>query len=235
MADKLKRSLAVMTATGANFVSHDYLRVSGDGGESTISCAGLFSPGKDNFHTLYRKGFIATSTVVCERKLLTAAGDFDVTLPNAQDFDLWLRALAPPNARLHVFGEALCRYHVMASSVSESTDRRVAACMRVALRHFDVLKMRAGNPWSSLWYRIAAIHWEALNAHAARGRWYRVLATVSALPGRLAFATLSAGEDPAHPRRLEWLMTAWVVGVFALYLAQFRELIGPVLAAFGIG
>jgi glycosyltransferase involved in cell wall biosynthesis len=52
---------------------------------------GYYHPNHPLLEQLYRRNFLSTSAVVCKKSLLQEVGGFDVTLPNAQDFDLWLK------------------------------------------------------------------------------------------------------------------------------------------------
>jgi glycosyltransferase involved in cell wall biosynthesis len=46
------------------------------------------------YHHLLRANFIGTSSVVCRRDALTAAGPFDESMRNADDIDMWMRIAA---------------------------------------------------------------------------------------------------------------------------------------------
>lgn len=50
-----------------------------------------FNPKKKVFNQIFKSNFIATSSVVINKKLLIKYNGFDESLENAQDYDLWLK------------------------------------------------------------------------------------------------------------------------------------------------
>ena len=248
----LERSLFHLESDDYVLVAHDGWQIE-DGGESLIDGARRFAEGDDAFVSLYRRGYIDTCTVVARRDAIIAVGGFDPALPNAQDFDMWLALLRQPGARFTVFDEPLSRYYVTGRGIMSHTRRRLVCCLRIAARYAGDLEARPGSALSSLWFRIIAVHHEAVTAHRGRGEWRSALATILRLPFSLAALTIGylvarpparhetleeasrvrdcgsvAGEEPAIV--LSWL---WVFGVFAAYLWQFRDLVDPLLALLG--
>ena len=49
---------------------------------------------------LYKSNFFSTSAIVCSKSLIIDSGYFDTSLPNAQDYDLWLKM--SPNIKLEI-------------------------------------------------------------------------------------------------------------------------------------
>ena len=196
----LERSMAHMESGGYVLVAHNGWRVDGDGA-TLIDGARRFREGADPFVALYRRGYIDTCTVLARRAAVLAAGGFDVGLANAQDFEMWLALLADPGARFLVFDEPLSRYHVVPDSIMSHTERRLQCCLEIAARYAQALRARPGTALASLWFRVAAVHYEALRAHQARGERARAFATCLWLPLRLAAMTLGflAGTAPARP------------------------------------
>jgi glycosyltransferase involved in cell wall biosynthesis len=248
----LERSLFHLDAGDHVLVAHNGWQVDG-GDESLIDGARRFAEGADPFVSLYRKGYIDTCTVVARRDAVVAAGGFDPELPNAQDFDLWLAMLRRPGTRFLIFDEPLSRYHVARHGIMSHTRRRLDCCLRIAARYAADLRRRPGSPLASLWFRVVAVHHEAISAQRARGEWAAALGTVFRLPFSLIAMTtgyligrtpprrggigaeaasedLEATADGALVYALAWL---WVVGVFAAYLWQFRDLVDPLLALLG--
>ena len=186
---KLERSLARISGTGATLVAHDSLEVEG-GRETRLDCARRFAAAREApFVGLYRRGFIDTSTVVARRDAVLAAGGFDTTLANGQDFELWLAMLQKPEARFLVFDEVLSRYHVTPGSIMSHVDRRRDCCMTIAERYAPALRDHPGWALASLWFRVVAIHYEAANAHLARGDRAAALRSVLMAAGSLVSAT----------------------------------------------
>ena len=126
LPEHLERSLAVMDAGGHALVAHNGWIVAE--GEATLNdCARRFRETADPYVALYRKGYLDTCTVLVRRDAVIAAGGFDETLGNAQDFEMWLALLAEPKATFAVFDEPLCRYHVTPGTIMSNTARRRSA------------------------------------------------------------------------------------------------------------
>ena len=119
LSEKLRRSMEHLEGTDNILVAHDGWFV-GDDGETLIACAQRFREERDPFVTLYRKGYIATCSVVARRDAVLAEG-FDESLPNAQDFELWLAMLREPGTRFLVFDDPLVRYHPSKSGITSHT------------------------------------------------------------------------------------------------------------------
>lgn len=221
LPEKIERSMAVIEGGGHALIAHDYIRLNADGTEQTIDCARRFNQAGDPFAGLFRQGFIGTSTVMARRAAVLAAGGFDESLATAQDFDLWLKLLAAPEATFTLFPEALTRYHVTGGSISSFTARRLACSLIIARRHAP------GLP--DLWNRLFAIHYEALTAYRSRGQYLEALTSGLKLPWDLLAATFAprrpAAASTVLPRWATVILWAWVVGGFGAYLYRFQDLV----------
>jgi len=184
LPEKLARSLAELETDGRVLVAHNYIRRE-DGAETVIDCVRNFAAG-DPFVSLYRRGYIATSTVLARKSAVESAGGFDIGLATGQDFDLWLRMLAPPGTRFAVFPDALTRYYVNPSGITANTARRLACCLDIARRHAPALAGRPGGVLPSVCFRTAAVHYEAIRAYGRSGAWGKVLKTAASAPVALA-------------------------------------------------
>lgn len=192
---KLERSLLHLRSGEYVLVSHDFMQAAPDAEEVLVPCAALYNAAcKTNaYHGLYRKGFIGTSTVVAKREALTAAGGFDETLFAAQDFDLWLKALADPGVSFNVFDEPLTHYMKNADGITSNVARRLECTLRVAARHFLTLRRHTGqSALNSRLYRVLAVHYEALSAYRARGEIVYALGVIMVCPFRLLKAMVSS-------------------------------------------
>ncbi len=187
---KLARSLEYLKSGDYVLVGHDSEEI--EGSQITrLECARRFRASAHSpFAGLYRSGFLDTTTVVARLDRVRAAGGFDESLPNAQDFDLWLAMLAPPSARFFVFDEVLSRYYRMPGSIMTHVKRRLQCSLIIAKRHAPALKWHPGSPTASLCFRILAIHWEAISAFIAKGERGAAVRTLVVCPFTLV-ATLS--------------------------------------------
>ena len=187
LAAKLERSMAHLVGTENTLVAHDGWIVR-DGEETLNACARRFREGADPFVQLYRKGYIDTCSVVARRDAVEAAGGFDESLPNAQDFDLWLALVAVPGTPFTVFDEPLVRYYAGDTGIMGQTARRLACCMEIARRYAPDLRRRPGSALLSLWYRVLALHVEAIRAYGKRRRFAALARTGLSLPINLVAA-----------------------------------------------
>lgn len=220
---KIERSMAVLADKECDLVAHDFMRVEPGGTEHQVECARRFEAAADPLSGLYRQGFIGTSTVVVRAQALRAAGGFDETLATAQDFDLWLKILKEPTAKFTIFAEPLSRYHVSDDGITSATTRRLRCTLKVAVRH--------AAPLSDLLYRLLAIHYEAFSAHVGRGHYGRALWACLAALVNVPAAILQATVSPPILTVLAW---GWVIGVFALYVDQFRPYVTPIMNLLGL-
>jgi len=164
LPEKLEASLNHLISGDYTFVAHNGWVIDGETTD-VIDGARHFNEAPEAFSCLYRKGYIDTCTVVARRDAVVAAGGFDETLPNAQDFDLWLAMAARPNARFAVFADVLSRYYVIPGSIMSHTRRRLACCLVIARRYMFELKQRPGFGLASVWYRTLVVHAEAFDAY----------------------------------------------------------------------
>ncbi|MBI1986336.1 MAG: glycosyltransferase family 2 protein [Rhodospirillales bacterium] len=243
LPQKLEHSLAVFDEGSLVLVAHDYL--TGDGERQRHhNCERRFLEGADPFVQLYRKGYIASCSVVARRDAVITAGGFDEGLRNAQDFDLWLAILKKPGTRFQVFGEALLRYHPGPIGIMSHTRRRLRCGLVIAARYFPDLKRRPGSPYMSLWYRVAALHLEAVCTYGTRGEIVNLLLVAALLPFRLAAVTARCvvGVTPARGdgtvaagmAAKTAILWVWVVAATATYLYQFRDFARPILSLLGL-
>ena len=198
LSEKLRRSMEHLEGTDNILVAHDGWFV-GDDGETLIACAQRFREERDPFVTLYRKGYIATCSVVARRDAVLAEG-FDESLPNAQDFELWLAMLREPGTRFLVFDDPLVRYHPSKSGITSHTGRRLTCSLEIARRYAPELRRHPGSALASLGFRVLAIHVEAFRAYRSLGNLTGMLRTVLVLPHNLIFAAASLlGRPGSRP------------------------------------
>lgn len=197
--EKLARSMTHLMDGDYSLVAHDSVEVDGPHSER-LYCARRFNEASQApFVGLYRRGFIDTTTVVADLAVIRSLGGFDESLPNAQDFDLWLAILADPNRHFLVFDDVLSIYHRTPGSVMTHIERRRKCCVAIARRYASALRAHPGSPLVSLWFRLLAVHKEAVTAHARLGDWRAVVMTSAIAPVDFCIATLGyfVAEPPA--------------------------------------
>jgi teichuronic acid biosynthesis glycosyltransferase TuaG len=221
--EKLERSMAIIANDpGLILVAHDYVERRGDKSE-TVACSARFNAAKEPFVELYKRGYIDTCSVVTERAEVMAAGGFDASLPVGQDFDLILKILARSGARFTVFPEVLVSYFIIPGSVTSNTWKRLRCQLRILDRHAPALEERTRFPLIPIWFRVLAVHKEALDHFAAKGERLGQLKTLFSLPIAL-LSTLAARP---------FFLWSWVAIIFSLFVWQFKDLAGPLLRLLG--
>ena len=176
MPEKLAASLAVMNDTNAVLVAHDFQKTDIDGQSLIIECAARFNAELAPYRTLYRKGIIGCSTVLARTDAVRDVGGMDPKMLTAQDFDLWLKILADPNAHFHIFAGVHTRYLASDTGITSNTERRLACTMKIAKRHQEAVRQHGGGQTDYL-YRILAVHGEAMRTYKRRGEWGHVFNT----------------------------------------------------------
>jgi len=190
LPEKLERSIEVLEATGSVLVSHDYVRCEPNGSKRVVlDCSNNFNRRGDPFVRLYRLGYIATSGVVAQRDAVLSAGGFDESLPVAQDFALWLSMLKKPDTPFKIFSGALLLYHVTSGSITTQTEKRLECTLKIARRYYDTIAVRSGWPIFSLWYRVVAVHYEAMVAYTTQKRYFFCLMVLLRIPINLVKLT----------------------------------------------
>ena len=204
LPEKLERSLRALEGSGLVLVAHNYVRRELDGTETVVDCAKRFSSGGDAYVSLYKRGYMPTCAVVAPRSEVLAAGGFDTTLAAAQDFELWLAMLKDPGARFLIFEDALARYHIQRDGITSRTGQRLDCCLRIAARYVPELRSRPGSSLTSLWFRVVAVHGEAVSAHRARRHLGLAALALARHPVSLLTLTASAlfGDKRARGRFL---------------------------------
>ncbi|NQV57563.1 MAG: hypothetical protein HQ503_17000, partial [Rhodospirillales bacterium] len=244
LPEKLKISLDHLQSENRVLVAHNGWVVE-DGEETYLDIAARYHAASNAlYHGLYRRGFISTSSVVAHRAAVMEAGCFDEGLLIGQDFDLWLKILAMPGATFEVFDKPLTRYHITPGSITSLTRRRLVSTLKIAARHAPALRQHPGSPLVSLWFRIAAVHLEAVRAYIKDGKsllslWALLLTPLNIIKISyfMYFSTQTPSQsEPELPkmRIFDVALGAWFVAVMAAYLYQFRGIIDPILRLLGI-
>jgi teichuronic acid biosynthesis glycosyltransferase TuaG len=192
MPDKLRQCLARHAKGDLCLVAHNGWVIE-NGCERLVDIARRYHEARDDLlHGLYRRGFISTSSVVARCSSVMDAGGFDPTLRTGQDFDLWLKMLGEPGAQFEVFDQSLTRYYVSAAGITGNTAQRLADTLAIALRHAPRLHRATGRYLASLWFRVIALHREAIDGFMSRRRYVAAVWTLLRLPANLVLLSAQA-------------------------------------------
>ena len=144
--EKIKRvRQAIKKSPEVNCILHWEKYVRADGSLTTLEHGKNYEQNFSISKQLYRNNFLSTSAVVCRRSLLLEAGCFDVTLPNGQDYDLWLKM--SPMMKIKIISEILGNYLEEADSITARPYyKRFISNLRIVWRHRD-----KGNICVMLW------------------------------------------------------------------------------------
>ena len=117
----------------------EYIRT--DGRLTTLEHGKNFDQNISVTKQLYLNNFLSTSAVTCRRSLILEVGCFDVTLPNGQDYDLWLKMSS--RMKIKIIPEILGCYMEEAESISARPYyKRYLSNLRIVWRHRG-----KGNSW----------------------------------------------------------------------------------------
>lgn len=201
LPDKLARTLPHLADPDIAFAAHDMTVIDGTGHESLSDSARHFRAAADPYAALFRRGFVATSTVVARRAAVDAAGGFDETLRSGQDYELWLHIAGMDGWRFVVFPGALTRYHLQEGSITTVVGRRRQAALTILHRHLGVLHRRVARPLRVAIERGAVIAYEAAMGYLRAGRPVAALFPLLALPldlARIGCAAIRIRRQPTH-------------------------------------
>ena len=87
---------------------------------------------------LYKNNFLSTSAVTMKKNVILSVGGFDESLPNWQDFDLWLKV--SDSLHLYIIEEVLGEYLDNKDSITNRAYyKKVISCLRVFFRHRELV------------------------------------------------------------------------------------------------
>lgn len=134
-ANKIKRvKEEIVQHSGANFFIHweKFHRLNGE--IIKLYHASQYDPNTCLQRQLYKNCMFSTSAVTVKRELLLMVEGFNVTYPNAQDYELWLRL--SPYIKLHIIKEFLGYYIEVSTSItSRPYHKKIWALVRIYWVH----------------------------------------------------------------------------------------------------
>ncbi len=92
------------------------------------------------FLSMYRNNSLSTSAVTVKKDALFRAGLFDEELPNAQDYDLWIRLA--DTAKIGFIKDVLGVYVSRDDSITSYNKRRLRCLLRIAEKYRAALKQK---------------------------------------------------------------------------------------------
>lgn len=181
LPEKLALTLPSLADDSMDLVSHDMIVVD-DRVERPALCSSHLKNGDDPFVALYKRGFVATSTVVARTAVLRRHDGFDESLPSGQDYELWLSVARDGKGRMSVLPRALTRYHVTANSVTSRVAERRRCALLIAARHAASLRGRTALWTGTVLTRVAIICYEAALGFWRQRRRFAALQSFATFP-----------------------------------------------------
>mgnify|MGYP001156741618 CR=1 FL=1 len=130
--DKINQ--AILKNIKTNFIVH-WEKFNKLNGKSLILKHGFVTKNNLLFQkSLYNRNFLSTSAVVFNKELIFTHGGFDETLPNAQDYDLWLKLA--PDIKLYIIKEVLGEYNETTNSITlRPYFKRILSELKIAFKY----------------------------------------------------------------------------------------------------
>ena len=120
----------------ANILCHDEIHQRQYGSNRVLDYSKGYCTDRSLSEQLYIRNRFSTSAVLCRRGVILDYGGFDVTLPNGQDYELWLRM--SPSLKVMFVPEVLGTYVDRSGNISSNhTWRRLMNELRILQRHRD--------------------------------------------------------------------------------------------------
>jgi len=190
LPEKLARSMSHIESGNLGLVAHNGWIMENNQPTKNDIATRFEKASNSLFHGIYRRGFLSTSSVIVERALINQVGGFDTSLAAGQDFDLWLKILSAQDIKFKVFDEYLTKYHVRRESITRQTDVRLACTIKIAERYVPALRQHGGSVILSLWFRLMAVHYEAIRAHISAGKYVSALKVILKIPSVITMETI---------------------------------------------
>lgn len=167
----------------------------------------------DTFESLYEMPFIPALTVVIRRRCLDEVGYFDPQLPNAQDYDLWLRLAK--RYRFCYMDMPLAKYRLHGSNLSRNIDQRIKDHVMVVNKpeiagDFSFMKRRI---------RTAKVYYQFAGYYVAAKQFYK--AGICYLKSVLCFPLTGYYYWPRETRNTRFSLPYRILKIYFLAFYYF--------------
>lgn len=134
LPSKIERCAAILDS-GIPLVAHAEEWRSSDGSVRVVRYSRMVDSRIPFAVSVYRLNPFSTSSVMCTREIVRAAGPFDEDLPSAEDYDYWLRLALLPGFHAHFVDEVLGVYTLRPGSDSSRLEPRYRAMREIGRRY----------------------------------------------------------------------------------------------------
>lgn len=135
----------------ADMIATNMMTGNPENGWKSVELSDRFDNTKSFFHQLYRKSFLATSTLVIRKERIIKEGGFDPLYFGPEDFDLWLK-IALHGGRLYFINSYLTNYRIHANSITSDPSRTYKDTLLILQKH------KKNVPLSLYMIRILILH-----------------------------------------------------------------------------
>jgi len=112
-----------------------------DGSKETLVDPLKFFNNKINpFLSIYRNNSLYTSALTIKKSILYQAGLFDIRLPSAQDYDLWLRLGMISKIKMGLLEDPLSTHILREGNISSNVERRLQCMLEISRKYYVELK-----------------------------------------------------------------------------------------------
>jgi glycosyltransferase involved in cell wall biosynthesis len=162
--------------------THDEYEVDIAGNEKLKLLHKYYDNRKALFQQLYRGCFLSTSCMVVKKSALMDVGGFNINLPSAQDYDLWLKLAR--NNHLVFIPIPLEKYILRADSISFNAEKRYKCSLEIAYFHSEHLAEIVGGTkarWQLL-RQVFICHYNAITTLLNQRKYVEMLEICIRLP-----------------------------------------------------
>lgn len=133
--DKVEKVIKeIKLCKSANTILHLESFIKLNGNKEILDYTIYYDKHKPLSEQLYKTNFFSTSAISIKKELLSEYNGFDSTLPNAQDYDLWLKMA--PKIKLRIIPEVLGEYYEEESSITRRPyNKKIIAIIKIWYRY----------------------------------------------------------------------------------------------------
>ena len=133
--DKLEKVVTViLNNKDIDIIATNMMVGNPENGWKPLDLSSRFNNMKPFFPQLYRRSFLATSTLVVKKELIIKEGCFDPSYFGPEDFDLWLK-IALSGGRLYFIKSYLTKYRVHGNSITSDPSRTYRDTQLILQKH----------------------------------------------------------------------------------------------------
>jgi glycosyltransferase involved in cell wall biosynthesis len=144
--EKLERVAIKISDECLDLVFHDEMTDYPDRQEPLLHSQ-KYDPSVPLFIAILRRNFLSPSAVTMRKKIFLEVGGFDVSLPSAQDFDLWLNLASSFELKLGFIAEILGHYVIRKGSISFNPIKRKDCMIRISRKHYESIRKFSPSPF----------------------------------------------------------------------------------------